>query len=70
MIYPRILKTRSSKQYSKVKQYIDNNLNPRNKIFLIYSNFFFEEVPSIKIILEELDITEEEYYNARKVSGD
>ena len=53
---------------SKVKEYIDNNLHPRKRnIFNPYKKFY-EEVPSIKEIIEKLDISQEEYYSTLEVS--
>ena len=57
------------KVLSKVKQYIDNNVNRKRSILNLLKEHF-EKVLSIKSILEELDITEDEYYNALNVSGD
>ena len=57
----RILKT--------VKQYIDSNLDPRRKNILNPFKENFEEVSSIHILME-LNITEEEYYNALSISSD
>ena len=57
----RILKT--------VKQYIDSNLDPRSKNILNPSKENFEDVSSIHILME-LNITEEEYYNALSISSD
>ena len=57
----RILKT--------VKQYRDSNLDPRRKNILNPFKENFEEVSSIHILME-LNITEEEYYNALSISSD
>ena len=55
---------------TKVKQYIDSNLDPRRKNILNPFKENFEEVPSIQNILMKLNITEEEYYNALSISTD
>ena len=57
----RILKT--------VKQYIDSNLDPRSKNILNPFKENFEDISSIHILME-LNITEEEYYNALSISSD
>ena len=54
---------------STVKQYIDSTLDPRRKNILNSFKENFEEVPSIQNILMELNITEEEYYNALSISS-
>ena len=51
-----------------VKQYIDSNLDPRRKTILNPFKENFEKVPSIQNIVMELNITEEEYYNALSIS--
>ena len=55
---------------SKVKEYIDTNLDPRKRNILNPYNEHFEELSSIKEILQELDISEEDYYKALAVSDD
>ena len=45
----------------KVDQYIDKNSKSLKESL--------EEVPSIKTILEQLDVIEEKYYSALKFSG-
>ena len=55
---------------STVKQYIDNNLDPRKHNILSPLKEDFEETPSIKSILAELGLTENQYYNALSISSD
>ena len=53
-----------------VNQYIDNSLDPRkyNIFNLLQQNF--EEISSIKNILTDLGLTEEQYYNTLLISSD
>ena len=55
---------------STVKQYIDNNLDPRKHNILNPLKEDFEKTPSIKNILAELGFTEDQYYNALSISSD
>ena len=55
---------------STVKQHIDNNLDPGKHDILNPLKEDFEETPSIKSILAELGITEDQYYNALSISSD
>ena len=50
-----------------VNQYIDSILYPRRKNIMNPFKENFEEVLSIQNILMELNITEEEYYNALSI---
>ena len=49
---------------SKVKEYIDKDLDPKKRNILNPTNDDFEKVPKISKILAELSVTEKEYYNA------
>ena len=55
---------------STVKQYIDNNLDPRKYDILNPLKEDFEETPSIKSILTELGVTENHAYNELSISSD
>ena len=46
------------------------NLDPRKHNILNPLNKDFEETPSIKSILAELGLTEDQYYNALSISND
>ena len=54
---------------SAVKHYIDENLDPRKRNILNPLKENFEKLPSIPDILAELNISEEEYYNALSISN-
>jgi len=64
-----ILKTRKD-TLSKVKIYIDNNLNPKCRNINDPAKDNFEIPKSIPEILTELNIEEEQYYNALSISSD
>ena len=49
---------------SKVKEYIDKDLDPKKRNILNSTKDDFEKVPKISKILAELSVTEKEYYNA------
>ena len=53
-----------------MKQYFDTNHAPRRQNILNPLKDDFEELPSLGNVLTELDITEEEYYNAMGISID
>ena len=55
---------------STVKQHIDNNLEPWKHNILNPLKEDFEETPSIKSILAELGIAEDQYDNALSISSD
>ena len=55
---------------STVKEYIDSNLDPKKRNILKPQNDNFEEVLNIKEILEELKISEDDYYKALSISDD
>ena len=55
---------------NKVKQYIDTELNPNNINFLDPTKSKFKELKSISEILNELELTESEYYEALSISSD
>ena len=54
----------------KVKDYINNFLNPSKVNFFDPSRDNFTEVKSVSEVLKELDISVEEYENALKISDD
>ena len=54
---------------SMVKNYIDTHLDPRKRNILPPHKENFEDGPSIKNILEELKLTEEEHYGALSISS-
>lgn len=54
----------------KVKIFIDNHLNPKTRNILFPTKENFEQVPTISDILKELEIDENEYYNALLISSD
>ena len=49
---------------SKVKEYIDKDLDPKKRNILNPTKDDFEKVPKISKILAELSVTEKDYYNA------
>ena len=55
---------------STVNQYIDNSLYPRKYNIFNHLKQDFEEISSIKNILTELGLTEEQYYNTLLISSD
>ena len=55
---------------SKVKQYIEDNLNPKKRNILNPMKENFEQVPSINEILSKLCLTEDEYCKCLSVSSD
>ena len=54
----------------KIKKYIDENLNPKKCNFFDSSKDDYEQAPDILDILRELDISENEYYEALSISTD
>ena len=54
----------------KVRDYINNFLNPSKVNFYDTTRDDFIEVKSVSEVLEELSITEQEYENALKISDD
>ena len=54
----------------KVKDYINDFLNPSKTNFFGPSRNDFIEIKSIFKVLKELNISEEEYENALKISDD
>ena len=54
----------------KVRDYINNFLNPSKINFYDPTRDDFIEVKSVSEVLKELSITEQEYENALKMSGD
>ena len=52
----------------KVKDYVNNFLNPCKINFFEPSRYDFTEVKSISEVLKELDVSVEEYKNALKIS--
>ena len=54
----------------KVKQYIDDNLNPKKHSILNPMKENFEQVPSINEILSKLCLTEDDYYKCLSISSD
>ena len=55
---------------SKVKVYIDKNLDPKKQNNLNPTKDDFEKVPEISEILAEFNVTEREYYSALSISND
>ena len=55
---------------SLVKNYIFTHLDPRKRNILHPHKENFEDIPSIKYILAELKLTQEEYYGALSISSD
>ena len=53
-----------------VKNYIDTHLDPRKRNILQPHKENFEDIPSIKNILAELKLIEEEYYGTLLISSD
>ena len=53
-----------------VKKDIDKNLNPRKQNILDPRREYFVEMPNISEILQQLNITPEDYYNALSISSD
>ena len=53
-----------------VKEYIDNNLNPKQRNILNSLKKNYEKVPNIPDILKELNLTEDQYYDALSISND
>ena len=54
--------------FSVVKNYIDTHLGPRKRNILHQHQECFEDIPSIKNIVAELRLVEEEYYGALSAS--
>ena len=55
---------------NKVKQYIDTELNPNKVNFLDQTKSDFKVLKNISEILNELELTESEYYEALSISSD
>ena len=55
---------------SKVKEYIDKNLDSKSRNILNLTKDDFEKVPEISEILAELNVTEREYCGALSISND
>ena len=55
---------------SKVKQYIDTELNPNKVNFLDETKSDFKVLTNISKVLNELELTESEYYEALSISSD
>ena len=55
---------------SIVKNYNDTHLDPRKRNILHPHKENFEDIPSMKNILAELKVTEEEHYGASSISSD
>ena len=55
---------------SKVKEYIDKNLDLKSRNILNLTKDDFEKVPEISEILAELNVTEREYCGALSISND
>ena len=55
---------------NKVKEYINVNLDPRKRNILNPLNDNFEQIPNIEDILQELHISEVDYYKALSISTD
>ena len=53
-----------------VKEYIDNNINPKQRNILNSLKKNYEKVPNIPDILKELNLTEDQYYDALSISND
>ena len=53
-----------------VKKYIDENLNPKKQNILDPRKENFVVVPTISDILQQLNITPEDYHNALSISSD
>ena len=56
--------------FSKVEQYIDTELNPNKVNFLYQTKSEFKVLKNISEILNELELTESEYYEALSISSD
>ena len=52
-----------------VKEYINNNLNPKKRNILNPLKENYEKIPNIPDILKELNITEDQYYDALPISN-
>ena len=55
---------------SKVKDHINNHLNPSKVNFYDSSKVTFMNLKSVSEVLEEINITEEEYKSALQISDD
>ena len=53
-----------------VKEYIDNNLNPKKRNILNPLKENYEKVQNIPNILQELNLTEDQCYDALSISND
>ena len=53
-----------------VKEYVDNNLKPKKHNILNHLKENYENVPNIPDIVKELNITEDQYYDALSISND
>ena len=54
----------------KLKEYIDNNFNPKKHNILKPLKENCEKVPNIPDILKELNLPEDQYYDALSISID
>ena len=63
-MWEAILLNERDKVLGNVREYIDNNLNPKKRNILNLLKENYEKVPNIQYILKELNLTEDQYYDA------
>ena len=63
-MWESILLNERDRVLGNVREYIDNNLNPKKRNILNLLKENYEKVPNIQYILKELNLTEDQYYDA------
>ena len=63
-MWEAILLNERDRVLGNVREYIDNNLNPKKRNILNLLKENYEKVPNIQYILKELNLTEDQYYDA------
>ena len=63
-MWEAILLNERDRVLGNVRKYIDNNLNPKKRNILNLLKENYEKVPNIQYILKELNLTEDQYYDA------
>ena len=63
-MWEAILLNERDRVLGNVREYIDNNLNPKKRNILNLLKENYEKVPNIHYILKELNLTEDQYYDA------
>ena len=63
-MWEAILLNERDRVLGNVREYIDNNLNPKKRNILNLLKENYEKVPNIQYILKELNLKEDQCYDA------